>query len=156
MEYASLKELITGDNQKTIDLPYHPSDGELIKLQNKIRQGLAANGAYTHVFTGLNTANEEDFIYSFLNMTHSKAKLDIELYFDDTDQNVRAIKLEVGSLRIMSASIIGNQIDPDALHFNWLSLKKRGIPENKEFAVRFMSDIPIVVYHQKHKATYFA
>lgn len=156
MEYADLKELITGETQKTIDLPYKADAAGQIKLQNNVKQGLASNGAYTHVFTGLHTSKEEDFNFSFLNMTHSKATVWIELYFDNTDENVRAIKLEVGSLRLMDASIIGELVDPDALHFNWLSLKRRGVSESKPFAVRFMSDIPIVITHKEHKATYMA
>jgi hypothetical protein len=37
-----------------------------------------------------------------------------------------------------------------------MSLKKRGIPENAEFAIRFISDVPIVVAHKKYSATYYS
>ena len=45
-------------------------------------------------------------------------------------------------------------VDGDALFFNWMSLKLRGIPENALFSVRFMSDIPVVISHKSHAAAY--
>ena len=39
---------------------------------------------------------------------------------------------------------------------DWLSLKKRGVPENADFAVRFLSDVPIVVSHPDHTPAYTA
>ena len=44
----------------------------------------------------------------------------------------------------------------DALYFNWLSLKAQCTPENAPFAVRFMSDVPVVVSHPDHPASYHA
>ena len=50
--------------------------------------------------------------------------------------------------------ITGDEVDRDAVYFNWLSLAKNGIPENVPFAVRFRSDRPIVVTHKTHRAAY--
>ena len=49
-----------------------------------------------------------------------------------------------------------DEIDSEWKYFNPASLKKRGIPENEPFAVRFMSDVPIVISSKDHKADYFS
>ena len=52
------------------------------------------------------------------------------------------------------ASIIGDDIDPDALYFNWMSLKEKGIPKSCDFAVRFISTVPLIISHAEHNAAY--
>jgi len=49
-----------------------------------------------------------------------------------------------------------DSVESEALYFNWMSLKKVGIPENMPFAVRFISSVPVVISHKKHKETYYA
>ena len=92
--------------------------------------------------------------FTLLNMTHAKPTVWIELFFESKDQCIRHIKTDLGILSIKTLSIVGEDVDPDALYFNWLSLKKQGIPENADFAVRFLCEVPIVVSHKTHKATY--
>ena len=154
MEYLEIGELITGETQRTVDLPYRAEKDGKSRLKKKLQRGISNCGAECFVFTGLKTDKTSDFEFSFLNMTHSKATVFAELFFEDYKQNIRAIKLEVGPLRMIKTSIVGEDVDPDALYFNWMSLKEKGIPENAIFAVRFISDIPIIITHSEHKEAY--
>ena len=67
---------------------------------------------------------------------------------------MRYIKYQLSKNSLKRLNIVGEEVDGDAVYFNWLSRKGQGIPENARFAVRFMSDKPIVVTHEKHKAAY--
>ena len=154
MEYGGLEEMITGEEQRTIDLPYCPSPEKKATLENKVKSGLAHCGSDSFVFTSLNTSKKSDFEFTFLNTTHSKATVWIELFFESSRQNIRAIKLEVAALSMKKASIIGDDVNPDALYFNWMSLKEKGIPESCDFAVRFISTVPLIISHAEHSAAY--
>lgn len=154
MSEAGVEELITGSRRRTLTIPYAPSENGKAELEKAYRAGQSACGAKTWVFTGLNTENPEDFEFSFLNMTHMSPVVWIELFFESKDNCIRHIKATAPPLAMTKLSIVSEAVDPDALYFNWLSLKKQGIPENADFSVRFISDTPIVVSHKKHQATY--
>ena len=154
MEYGGLGELITGEEQRTVDLPYHAAAHGKKELESKLKQGIGNCGSRAFVFTGLSTSKESDFEFTFLNMTVSKATVFAELFFEDYKKNIRYIKIEVRSQGLKNISIIGDDVDPDAYYFNWMSLKDNGVPQNENFAVRFISDTPIIISHKEHTATY--
>jgi hypothetical protein len=89
-------------------------------------------------------------------MTNQVADVTIELYFDDSWRMVRSIKATAAPLVVKKLNIVGDEVDGDYEYFDWLSLKKRGVPENADFAVRFLSDTPIVVSHPDHTPAYTA
>ena len=89
-------------------------------------------------------------------MTHATADVTIELYFESSKQMVRSIKAPAAPLVFKRLNIVGEDVDGDFEYFDWLSLKKRGVPENADFAVRFLSDVPIVISHPDHTAAYTA
>ena len=153
MTQADVGEMIT-DGTRTVTLPYTPSAGAKAELARKYRVGQGACGARTWIFTDLNTSNPEDFEFTFFNATHVRPIVWIELLFEDTSKKIRGIKAELPSTAIKTLSIVGDKVDADAHYFDYLSLKKQGIPENAPFAVRFMSDVPIVVSHKTHKAAH--
>ena len=76
------------------------------------------------------------------------------MYFERRAQTVQGIRAVVPSMSVRQCNITGDEVDRDAVYFNWLSLAKNGIPENVPFAVRFRSDRPIVVTHKTHRAAY--
>ena len=154
MKYADVDDIITGTNQRTITLPYIPEAYRKLQYKEKYEKGQRSTGAHTWFFTNLSTANEDDFVFTVLNTVTSPATVWIELFFDDYHDNVRYIKTTVKSCAMRTFSVIGDQVDGDAVFFNWMSLKEKGIPENSGFAVRFLSDIPVVVSHKKHKEAY--
>jgi len=154
MTQAGIEELITGTPTRTLDLPYTPSLRGKEELRRKYLEGQDHCGSKTWVFTELCTSVPKDFIFTFLNSTHVKATVWIELFFEDRARLVRHIKAEILPLAMQSLSIVGEQVDPDALAFNWLSLREQGIPEDVPFSVRFLCDLPMIISHDHHRATY--
>jgi hypothetical protein len=149
-----VKEMITGTVERTITLPYTPVPWGERELEQKYAEGHGRAGACTWFYSELNTANAEDLVFTFLNTTLTTATVWIDLYFEDYHQNVRDIKLVLRSSRRIKVNIVGDDVDGDAIFFNWMSLKALGIPENADFTVRFRSDIPIIVSHKVHRPVY--
>ena len=149
-----VEEFIVGTPQRTITLPYFAPKCARKNHENLYKRGQERSGANTWVFTELNTAREEDFVFTLLNMTHATAEVTIELYFESNKQMVRSIKASAAPLVFKRLNIVGDEVDGDYEYFDWLSLKKRGVPENVPFAVRFLSDVPIVISHPDHIAVY--
>ena len=152
----SIEEFIIGTPQRTITLPYSAPCNARAEHESRYKKGQSRCGANTWVFTELNTARESDFIFTLINMTHQAADITIELYFDDSWRMVRSIKATAAPLVVKKLNIVGEEVNGDFEYFDWLSLKKRGVPENADFAVRFMSDVPIVISHPDHSAVYTA
>ena len=153
---AGVDEIITGETERTITLPYRARKEAKAELERKYLSGLNSCGSTSWIFSGLNTSNEEDLTFTFLNTTKLAATIDIELFFEDKTKAVKFIKATAPQLSTKTISIIGDEIDGDALYINFNSLKSLGIPENADFAVRFNSDIPIVVSHAKHQPSYIS
>ena len=148
-----IDELITGDSGKTITLPYTPPESAKWDYMEKYARGVMNSGAHCWYFTGLNTANKDDFNFSFLNAINQNANVEINIYFKGSS-DIERIKATVpGSLNDICI-INDEKIDGEWLFHNPNSLNKIGIHENTDFAVRFISDIPIVIFHKDHKATY--
>ena len=154
MTKAGIGELITGTPTRTISLPYTPPPYAARELECSYLSGLDRCGATAWIFTELNTAVADDFRFTILNTTTFKTTVWIELFFEDPARNIRFIKTEVPGNAMRRISVTGDSVVPDALHFNWLSLKAQGIPENAPFAARFTCESPIVVSHRTHQASY--
>ena len=149
-------EMILGDVTRTLTLPYTAPAYKKEELKRKYLGGIESNGSTSWVFSGLNTSRPEDFEFTVVNTTNAYTTLWIELLFEDKDRRVRDIKTVIPYCRITKLNIVGDKVDGDALYFNWQSLKGQGIPENVEFAVRFLSDEPLVIAHKDHKDCYHA
>ena len=156
MQMPCVTEIITGETQRTVKLPYTAPDSAKVALESKFIEGRASGGSLTWVYSELSTACPEDFEFTLLNMTYKKAEISMDIFFENTENTVRYIKTTVPRNSMKRLSIIGEDVDGDALYFNWESLKAVGVPENAPFAVRFMSNVPIVVSHKKHKAAYYS
>ena len=154
MSRLGVSELITGDENRTITLPYQPPRYAKELLAERFRRGRANNGAHTWIFTDLDTAVQSDFIFTLLNTTNFDATVRIDLFFGDRQQDVVGIYATIPSMAVRQCNIVGDEVNPDTLYFNWMSLTKQGIPEHAPFAVRFLSDRPIVVSHKLHSAAY--
>jgi hypothetical protein len=154
MQDAGVQELITGDDERPLTLPYtaRPEGKEVLK--RKFLTGLNASGSRAWFFTDLNTANPDDFIFTILNTSQPTVTVWIELFFENRDSNIRYIKVDIEAKTMKRISIIGDEVDPDAVYYNWMSLKEHGVPENAIFAVRFLCDTPIVVSHPAHAPAY--
>jgi len=149
-----VEEVIPGTPQRTITLPYTPPADAKEKLKHKYLSGRDNCGARTWIFTDLSTDREEDFEFTFLNTTNSDAVVQAELFFEESYRKIRHIKINVEGGAIRRVNIVGDGADTDSIYFKWLTLKTQGLPENAPFAVRFMSDIPVVISHRDHTAAY--
>ena len=150
MQSPGVKEIITGDTSRTITLPYKAPDYAKAEIERKYRAGLSAGGSNVWVFSGLDTSRCDDFVFTFLNMTNTNANVWAELFFEDSNNAIRFIKIPIPRQAIKTLSIIGDEVDSESVFFNWMSLKTKEIPENSSFAVRFNSDIPVVISHKIH------
>ena len=146
-------EIITGDSGKTITLPYTAPKYAKKEYQEKYARGVMDNGAHSWYFTGLNSGNKDDFTFTFLNTLGRSANVEINIYFKDCP-DIERIKATVSPSLSDICIIDKEQVDGDWLFYNRNSLNKTEIPENTDFAVRFISDIPIVISHKNHNATY--
>ena len=156
MTEADVDEIITGSEGRTVTLPYTPAPRAKEELRRRFLHGLDNCGSTCWIFSDLHTANAEDFNFTLLNTANATVTVWIELFFEDPKRKIRSIKATVAPTSIKRLSIIGEDVDPDALHFNWLSLKAQGIPEDVPFAARFCSGTPIVISHKAHRAAYSA
>ena len=156
MTNLGVKEIIMGIPERTISLPYTPAAYRERETRDAVERGIRNCGATTWIFAGLNTSRPDDFVFTALNTTIVPATILIEIYFEDPTKHINHIKATVGRLSATTFSIVGDEIDSEWKYFNPASLKKKGIPEGEPFSVRFMSDIPIVISNQEHKADYYS
>ncbi len=157
MTAVDIKEMITGDRTVTLTLPYTP-DGCAINIhKEKFEKGQKSAGAHTWVFTGLDSGEKEDFVFNILNLTSAQANVAIELYFEDRANNVSFIRYTAGAGKFATIDITDRDtVSSEDDYYNPNSLGKKGVASNLPFAVRFLSDIPIVVSHKQHRETYKA
>ncbi len=149
-------EVIVGTPQRTITLPYTASSYGKKELERSYLSGLDNNGSRAWIFSGLNTATPEDFIYTILNTGRTTEVL-IEMFFENCSDRIGCIKTELPVQSIKTVCITDkNDVVTDYKFFNWEELDKKGVPENCPFAVRFIAKEPIVVSNKNRKATYFS
>ncbi len=139
-------ELIDGDEQRTLVLPYTAKKGEREKRMRQIQLGVENNGARAFVFSGLNTGREEDLCFTLLNMTVLPVQVRVELYFEGKHPVRNAARFELGGSTLQICRLTGGE--------NGVWAPDKCLPENAPFAVRFLCDTPIVVSHQTHAAAY--
>lgn len=150
----NIEEMITGEKERTLELPYYPKAGGVYELSQRYEQGRDDAGARTWVFTELNTGRKEDIIFSVLNTTYLNASLSIDLYFENMQRKIIHVSntgLRLGIFRLNC--LLKPDEDPtafDAPDF----LESLGIPENTYFAVRFRSSVPVVISHRDHQPAY--
>lgn len=156
MQKPTVEEIITGDKQRTVMLPYRLLPGARVALERAFRTGRDQSGALCWIFSDLNTASAEDLTFTLLNTTYLPAKVRIDLYFEDKSENVECMIATLPGRSLKTVSLVGGGVETETRFYNPASRDHRGIPENKPFAVRLLSDLPIVVTNQNHKADYIS
>lgn len=155
MTQCNVKQLLTGEQTHTLTLPYTADPQGAKQLQAQFLAGQENAGARTWVFTQLNTAVAEDFVFTILNGTHANAEILIEMFFEDGVKTIRFIKATVLPLRCRQICITDeNDVERDVAYYNPWSIDKNEIPAAAPFAVRFMSNIPVVISHKNHRDSY--
>ncbi len=150
-----IEELIVGEPQRTITLPYKAPFWAKEEMLRSYRYGMQSAGASVWVFGELNTAKEEDFVFSFGNMTYRPTTVNCELFFENKKDAVRKLKLEIPANSYQKKHILMREVvDEDGNTVTESALGKRILPENAAFCVRFKCNHPIVITHENHKASY--
>lgn len=155
MTKMGVQEMITGETTRTITLPYKASENGADELKYKCLSGLDNAGARTWIFTDLSTDKKEDFVFGVLNTTNAVAEVIIDIFFEDTAQRICYIKAKIPNASFKKLCIINQEdVESESLYFNPWSLNSVGIPETASFAVRFISNVPVVISHRDHIASY--
>jgi hypothetical protein len=154
MTRLNIDELLTGEKDHVLPLPYSPDPAEAFTYRQRYLEGRDNSGARTWIFNDLNTSRKEDFIFSVFNGTYYNAQLQVELFFENMQKKKVTIQnqcLRLGVFRLNC--LLHPEEDPsrfDEPDF----LEKLDIPENTYFTVRFVSNLPIVVSHRDHAPAY--
>ena len=94
-------------------------------------------------------------MFTVLNGTHVNAEISIELFFENGLKTIRFIQATVLPLRIQTICITDpNDVQRDIAYYNPWSIDKNEIPAASPFAVRFMSNVPVVISHKDHRDSY--
>lgn len=154
MTRLGIEELLTGEKEHTLTLPYTAPPDAKFALQQNYQRGRDDAGARTWVFSELSTGNQADFWFSVLNTTYLPARITAELYFEDMEKKILRATFSgprLGVYRLHCLLPIQDTLtEADIPAF----LNDHGIPENTNFAVRFLSDIPVVISHRDHTPSY--
>ena len=157
MTKAGVEEIIVGNPERTISLPYVPPSYAKTELEKRVMSGIDKSGSTSWIFTDLSTDIPEDFVFTFLNTTDNvKATVTVELFFDEKPKRIRNVRAEIAPGTVRRLSIIGDEVDADYEYFNSYSLRKLGIPKNTFCAVRFISNAPVVISNKNHAPAYCA
>lgn len=151
---SPVAEVITGEVQRTIDLPYSPRPEAKKELARKYLTGMKSNGSPAWVFSDLHTSQPGDLCYTILNMTRMPVTVQAELYFEDPEQVVRHMTIKVPAHVLRQVTVTDAQ--PDELSEETCFRAKKGLPENAAFAIRFLSSDPVVITNKSHRESYRA
>ena len=154
MTRLDIDELLTGEKEQVLPLPYSPDPAEAFTYQQRYLEGRDNGGARTWIFSDLNTSRKEDFFFSVFNGTYYNAQLQVELFFENMQKKIIKIQNQGLRLGVFRLNCLLHPEDDqekfDAPDF----LAQMGIPENTYFTVRFISNLPIVVSHRDHTPAY--
>lgn len=148
MTQMNIDELIVGDENRTLTLPYTAHPSARAALARQYRWGRDNAGARTWVFTDLHTADAKDPLFTVLNMTHIAAQITAEIFLGGEKKSVRRVKLTAASRSFSEINCFLVPGDPDA------PFEQAQIPERCPFCVRFFCSIPVVISHSRCKEAY--
>ncbi len=154
MTRLNVEELITGEKETTLELPYTPNPAGVYELQQNYARGRDDAGARTWVFTDLYSGDPEEFWFSVLNTIYIPAELTVEIYLENMQKQTRHFKIAGPRLGVFRVNcLLTAEDDPELVNApDFLELKN--IPKDTYFTVRFRSSLPVVISHRKHQAAY--
>ncbi|MBR4863925.1 MAG: hypothetical protein IKU07_05050 [Oscillospiraceae bacterium] len=154
MTQMNVEEMITGEKEQVLDLPYSPAPNGVYQLQQRYLEGRDNTGARTWVFMDLDTAKESDFTFSILNSTYIPADISVEIFLENVQRRVIRRKIAGPRLGVFRVNCLVTEAeDPENLDMAAL-MEQLGIPGDTHFAIRFISNIPVVIAHTEHQPAY--
>ena len=154
MTRLGMDELLTGEKEHVLPLPYSPNPAEAFTYQQRYLEGRDNGGARTWIFSDLYTGRKEDFIFSVFNGTYYNAQLQVELFFENMQKKLVTIQNQGLRLGVFRLNCLLHPEEDQARFEEPDFLEKLGIPENTYFTVRIISNLPIVVSHRDHAPAY--
>ncbi len=154
MTRLNIDELLTGEKDHVLPLPYTPDPAEAFTYRQRYLEGRDNSGARTWIFSDLNTGRKEDFIFSVFNGSFYNADVQVELYFENMQKKKVRIQNQCLRLGVFRLNCLLHPDEDQSAFDEPDFLEKLDIPENTYFTVRFISNIPIVVSHRDHAPAY--
>lgn len=154
MTRLNIDELLTGEKEHVLPLPYSPNPAEAFTYRQRYLEGRDNSGARTWIFNDLNTSRKEDFIFSVFNGTYYNAQLQVELFFENMQKKKVTIQNQCLRLGVFRLNCLLHPEEDQSQFDEPDFLEKLDIPENTYFTVRFISNLPIVVSHRDHSPAY--
>ena len=154
MTQMDVEEMITGEKDQVLDLPYTPAPNGRYELQQRYLEGRDNTGARTWVFMDLDTGKLEDFRFSILNSTYIVSDITVEIFLENVQRKVIRRKIEGPRLGVFRVNcLLTKDEDPETVNIPEL-MEQLGIPTDTRFAVRFISSVPVVIAHRDHQPAY--
>jgi len=153
MTRQGIEEMIVGDVEKPLDLPYTPIPEGAQELRRRYEQGREDAGARTWVFTDLDSARLEDYVFTVLNGTFLNADMSVDLYYENMQKKILHFRVTGPRRGVFRVNCAVNAGEEEVV-FDEAYLAEKGVPENTPFAVRFISNIPVVISHRDHAPAY--
>lgn len=154
MTAMDIQEMITGETERTLELPYTADPAGALQLRQRYLEGRDNSGARTWIFTDLNTGNKEDFVFTVLNTTYLSADISVELYFENARNRLYRVQTKALGRGVFRVNCLLKDKESVAVLEEPDFMAQRGIPENTAFAVRFTSSLPVVISHRAHQPAY--
>lgn len=154
MTRLHVEEWITGKTQRTLELPYEPSPSGAAELRQRYLEGRDNCGARVWVFSELDTGRPEDFLFTVLNTTFINADITAELYFENVPRKIVRFRQQVLRRTMLRVNCAISADDTETVALTPDYLESKGIPANTNFAVRFTSNIPVVISSRHHTPAY--
>lgn len=154
MTEMNVREMITGEKEQTLELPYEADPTGVYALRQRYLEGRDNTGARTWVFTDLNTSRPEDFWFCVLNSTYIVADLQVEIFVENIQRKIIRRKITGPRLGVFRVNcLLQPEDDPETFDLKAM-LEQLEIPGDTYFAVRFISSLPVVISHRDHPAAY--
>ncbi len=154
MTQMDIEEMITGEKEQVLELPYTPDPAGVYQLRKRYLEGRDNTGARTWVFMDLSTSRPEDFCFSVLNSTYLVADITAEIFLENVQRKVIRRKITGPRLGVFRVNcLLTKEEDPLTVDIPAL-MEELGIPQDTYFAVRFISSIPVVIAHRDHQPAY--
>ena len=82
------------------------------------------------------------------------ATVTVELYFEMPSQRITSVTAAAERCVMKTVNIIDKTQVETGSEYNTNSLDRVCIPKNTKFAVRFLSDVPIIISNKKYRPVY--